>query len=71
MIVRYEIECWNDIDDRQETEKGFAAGSKNESIGTVIDRIYEYYGRENVISLKFYECEDILIDEELKDIIEN
>ena len=70
MIVRYEIDYWNDIDQEPVTEKGIASGGDTETIGKVVDRIYDYYGKENVTSLKMYECMDIMCDEELKDILE-
>lgn len=70
MIVRYEVDYWNDIDQEPATEKGIAGGGDTETIGEVVDRIYDYYIKENVTSLKVYECMDIMSDEEINTMLE-
>lgn len=70
MIIRYEVEYWNDIEQKSATEKGIAGGGSTETIGSVVDRIYEYYIKENVTSLKVYECMDIMCDEEINTLLE-
>ena len=69
MIVRYEVDYWSDIDQESATEKGIAGGGNTESIGDVVNRIYDYYGKENVTSLKVYECMDIMCDEEINTML--
>lgn len=70
MIVRYEIDYWNDIIQEPDTERGIAGAGDTETIGAVVDRIYDYYGKENVTSLKVYECMDIMCDEEINTMLE-
>lgn len=65
MIVRYEIDYWDDIDQEPAVERGIAGGGDTESIGTVVDKIYDHYGKENVTSLKIYECMNIMCDKEI------
>jgi len=70
MIVRYEIDYWNDIIQEPATKKGIAGAGDSETIGEVVDRIYNHYGKENVTSLKVYECMDIMCDEEINTMLE-
>ena len=63
MLIRYEIEYWNEIDEEDSTEKGLTSGN---DFGEAVNRIVEYYGEDNVYSLKVYECEEVLCDEEIK-----
>jgi len=70
MIVRYEIDYWNDIDQEPATEKGIAGAGDTDTIGEVVNRIYDYCGKENVTSLKVYECMDIMCDEEINTMLE-
>lgn len=67
MLIRYEIEFWDKNDVKAIKTKGLAAGGNN--IGEIINTLYNYYGNE-IASLKFYECEDIIDDDELKEMIE-
>lgn len=70
MIVRYEVDYWNDIIQEPATKKGIAGAGDSETIGEVVDRIYNHYGKENVTSLKVYECMDIMCDEEINTMLE-
>lgn len=63
MLVRYEIEFWDEIDEVDKIEKGLSTGK---DLGEAVNRITNYYGKNNVISIKVYECEEVLCDEELK-----
>lgn len=64
MLVRYEIEFWDEIDEEVRIEKGLSAGK---DLGESVNRITNYYGKNNVISIKVYECEEVLCDEEIKE----
>ncbi len=66
MIVRYIIEFWDEIDKTCHTEGGFTIGT---TLGAAVDRIVDYYGKTNVNTVKVYECEDCMCDEEIKDIL--
>jgi len=69
MIIRYKVEYWDELDREIKTECGFAANGK--TIGKIVDNIYEYYGKNNISSLKFYECEPIMCDEEVEQTLED
>lgn len=71
MIVRYEVEYWNDMTHKSETECGIIGIGNKETIGTAVDEICNYYGKENVFSIKVYECENILVDEDIRDLLSN
>ena len=64
MLVRYEIEFWNEIDGTNRIGKGFSTGK---NLGEAVNCITNYYGKNNVISIKVYECEEVLCDEEIKE----
>ena len=64
MLVRYEIQFWDEIDEIDKIEKGLSTGK---DLGESVNRITNYYGKNNVISIKVYECEEVLCDEEIKD----
>lgn len=66
MLIRYEIEFWDKNDLKTFKTKGLAAGGNN--IGEIINALYDYYGNK-ITSLKFYECESIIDDDELKEMI--
>ena len=66
MIIRYNIDYWDEIDHDRKKERGIA--SRGDTVGEIVDSIYEFYGNDNVISLNIYECEDIMCDEELEEI---
>ena len=68
MLVRYEIEYWNDVNQEHANENGFASAGESETIGEIVNRIYNYYGEENVISLKVTELNNIITDEEIHEM---
>ena len=67
MLIRYEIEYWDEIDRQIRTEKGLTVSKT--SLGEGVDKIAEYYGKNNISFIKVYECEDCMCDEELKDLL--
>lgn len=66
MIVRYEIKYWDELDHDTKIEKGITA--RGNTIGEIVENLYEYFGTNNIMTLKIYECEDIMCDEELEEI---
>lgn len=69
MIIRYKVEYWDELDREIKFEGGIAADGK--TVGEMVDNIYEYYGKNNISSLKIYECEGIMCDEELEEILKD
>ena len=69
MILRYEINFWDEVNREPQYEKGIAA--QGNTVGEIVNNIYEYYGKNNVESLKIYECDDIMYDEELEEILKD
>ena len=67
MIVRYEIEFWNDETREIESDSGIAA--RGNDIGEIVNNLYDYYGKEDVASLKIYQCEDIMTDYDLREMM--
>lgn len=65
MLVRYKIKFWDEIEKKNLTEKGITYGT---TLGSAVDRISEWYG--NVIEITVYECEIILTDEDIQEILE-
>ena len=65
MLIRYEVEFWDEIEDKTQTEKGLVASTT--TLGEGVDKIVKYYGKDNICFIKVYECEDCMCDEELKD----
>lgn len=63
MLIRYEIEFWDEINEKDSIEKGLTSGK---DFGEAVNRITNYYGKDNVYSIKVYECEEVLCDEEIK-----
>lgn len=69
MIVRYEINYWDEIDRLSKYEKGIIGAGDNETISNVVDKIYNYYGTSNISALKIFELETVLIDSDIEDIL--
>jgi hypothetical protein len=67
MLIRYEVEFWDEIDHQLRIEKGLTVSKT--SLGEGVDKIAEYYGKNNISFIKVYECEDCMCDEELKDLL--
>lgn len=36
--------------------------------GEATNRVVEFYGRENILSIKIYECEDVLTEDDVFDL---
>jgi len=48
------------------TERGILTQT---SYGDAANRLVEYYGKENIISISLYETEEVLIDDEILEMI--
>ena len=66
MIIRYKVKYWED--NVLNTEYGFSASES--SIGQAVDRVYDYYGKNNVTEISLYECEQTMCDDEIKETME-
>lgn len=62
MIIRYEVDYWDEILNDQSTDYGLASGK---TIGDAVNKVSDYYGEENVCALRVYQCEDVLCDDEI------
>jgi hypothetical protein len=65
-MIRYKIDYLDHENKKTKTDMGVV--SIEGTIGAHVDRILRFYGKENLVSLSLYECEDLLCDEELKDM---
>lgn len=66
-MVRYEIDYWDEQTGEREHERGLV--SIQGTVGNHVDHLYNYFGKDNVIEVKIYECFDVLSDKELLEII--
>ena len=69
MLIRYEVEFWDEIDHQIRTEKGLIVSTS--TLGEGVDKIAKYYGKDNISLIQVYECEDCMCDKELKELLEN
>lgn len=66
MLVRYKIRYWDEIEHDIHNERGLTIG---ENLGDAVNRICDWYGKTNVSEISVYECEEVLVDEEIKDML--
>lgn len=66
MLVRYDVEYWDELDDEEKSEKGIASAV---TLGTAVDKVCEFYGKENIVKIAVYEIEGILADYEIRDMV--
>ena len=62
MIVRYNVKFWDSDESVTREEGGITVGK---DYGEAVNRIVDFYGKEDIISLSVYACDDILTDEDL------
>lgn len=62
----YEVEYWDDIDGKQAAEKGIADAK---TYGEAANQVSEFYGKDNVSSVKISELESILTWDELTHLL--
>jgi hypothetical protein len=63
-MFRFEVNWWDKDFNDMSNEKGIVAAA---DYGAAANRVVEYYGKENVVDIKLYELEDVLVDEEIAD----
>lgn len=68
MIVRYVAEYWDGDSPCKPSKEGGIVCANN-TIGEAVDKVYDYYSKENMVSIQVYECEDIMADYEIKEMI--
>lgn len=66
MLVRYKVRYWDEIDHNIRNEQGLTIG---ESLGDAVNRICDWYGKTNIAEITVYECEELLVDEEIRDMV--
>ena len=66
-MVRYEVDYWDEDTGERRHERGFV--SIQGTIGNHVDRLYDYFEKDNVIEVKIYECFEVLSDTEILEII--
>ena len=63
-MFRFEVNWWDGDFNEISNEKGIVAAV---DYGTAANRLVEEYGKENIVDIKLYELEDVLVDEEITD----
>ncbi len=66
MIVFYKVHYWDEIDHEPKTEKGLV--NSNTTIGSAVDRVCEFYGKDNIVSIEVYETEDVVSEGEISEM---
>lgn len=66
MLVRYKVQYWDEIEHSIQNEQGFVVG---ENLGNAVNRVCDWYGKTNISEISVYECEEVLTDEEIRDIL--
>lgn len=66
MMFHYTVEYWDDYEKEEKTESGVIASV---DMGSAVNRVVEFYGKENIGSVSIYELEDVLTYDELDVII--
>lgn len=62
----YLVEYWDSDLQKVVTQSGMTSG---ETYGAAANKVDEFYGLENIISIKLIELEDILGEEEILDML--
>lgn len=66
MMIRAKVEYFDELDARDSTDYIVVSGK---TAGKCIDRIYNFYGKDAIIKISFYELEDVLLDDDLTDLV--
>lgn len=62
-MVHYIVEFYDSDSNQVEKESGLVG---KESYSMAVDKICDYYGEKNIISLTVCECEELMCDEDIK-----
>lgn len=68
MLISFEIEFFDEIDQMVMTNKGITYG---ESLSDAVEKICDYYGADNVSFIKVEGLDEIITIDELKENILN
>ena len=66
-MFRYTVEYHDEITGELSTSSGIVAAS---TYGAAADRLVEYHGLEYIVSVSIYMMDDVLCDEELRDMLD-
>jgi len=67
-MFKYKIEFWDEIDNKVIFENGITCGT---DYGEAANKVAEFYGYENVISITLTELEKIMCEEEVADLFKD
>lgn len=63
----YDVEFWDELNQEPNVERGVVHGN---SYGEAADKLIEYYGEHNVVTISLSEVEPVMSEEELIDMFE-
>lgn len=66
MLVFYKVEFWDEINHTVSHEKGITYCANK--IEHAVRRIMDFYGEKNVFTFEITPCEEILCNDEIKEI---
>lgn len=66
-MYNFVVEYWDEMDQEPRTESGLVSA---DSYSEAIEKITEYFGENNIISIKSYVVEPIMTEEEILDMFE-
>lgn len=67
MLVYYKVHFWDEIDNKSRNEDGITYCANK--IERATRRIMDFYGEKNVFTLEVTPCEEILCNDELKEML--
>ena len=67
-MFQYSVYFWDEDEGKERTVKGIVSV---DTYGDAADRLVDYYGADNVISMELMELEDVLETDELKEVVES
>ena len=66
-MFRFTVDFYDEETHGPNTDKGIVGTS---TYGAAADRLVEYYGKENIVSISLYEIEEVVIDDEILEMID-
>jgi len=61
-MYHYYVEFWDELDQKNRSDSGLTWGA---TYGDAANRVVEYYGRDNVISVQLSEWESVVPEEDV------